>query len=186
MLMLAITTLPTLIVLWMQQKFHFIAGDAHFGITSACFILGVLIGSAIESLRQRPGPSRFGLTIMHISVAVIVGIWLAVASERVRFLTFRIPIKHHVVWSVSLIGVLVGWVISILLAHHVKYSTLTSIVLPGIALVHLVVLLVLPGSAIFELLRHVALHQFEMPMVVVAVLTAINSGVTMNPTATNR
>jgi hypothetical protein len=185
MLIVTIAMMPGPVLLWMQQKFHFIAGEAHYGITSACFILGVLIGSAFESLRQqRPGPPRLWLTTMHISVALIGGLWLAIASEKVRFLWFRIPIKHHAVWSVSLIGVLVGWVISISLAHHLKYSRPTSIALAVIALGHLVVLVVLPRGEIFKLLHEIGLHLLGTPTVVIAVLTGINSGVTMNPTAT--
>jgi hypothetical protein len=181
-LMLTMTTVQVYIVLWMQQKHHFIAGDEHFGITSACLILGILIGSALELHTHGSNSRRFGSTIMHISVAVITGIWSAVAAENVELLKFKIRIHPHFVWSVSVIGVLVGWLVSIVLEHHVKSST--RVILPGIALMHLVVLLILPVNSVFPLLHEVSLDIFGTPMAVVAVLTGIHAGVTMNPTAT--
>jgi hypothetical protein len=186
MVMLSVSLPPTWIMLWMQQRFHFISGRVHFGLTSACMILGILIGTAIESIKshkKQPGLSRLELTIMNISIAVIGGFWGAVVATKSKFLRFEVPIQHHAIWSVSIMGILVGWAISALLERRRKYTRITIGIVSGIAAAHL---LTLPASSILGLSHEIALSLFGMPVVVIALLTGIKAGVSMPPTPSSQ
>lgn len=173
-----------LVVSAMQNKFSFIASPFHIGITSACLIFGILVGTAIESVKYRnyKQPTRFESAFLKFSLTVICCIWGGIAGNFADSLKVDFPIPHNMTLSISLVGVLIGWILSFILEKllRMKYFNKKFLILTiGIlAIIHLVML---PGSMIFVLLHNASLTLFGTPSVVIAFLTGIYAGILDTP-----
>lgn len=182
-----------LIVLAMQKKYYFIASPVHIGITSACLIIGIFIGTAIESVKYsnyKQGPTRFESTFLKFSLTVICCIWGGVAGKPADSLKVEFPIPHNLTLSISLIGVLIGWILSFILGKWIKMRYVEGqmvrkfnrrVLVLIIGIVSVIHLVVLPSNMLLGLMHDISLTLFGTPSVVIAFLTGIHAGVVAIP-----
>jgi hypothetical protein len=187
--MLLIALVPSLpLMVYLERVHGFVASQAHAGGIAICFLVGFQVGAGLEStvkknLRQTDGSiSLFDKSRVKVWSAVIGGVWGSVIGAIYPVISFSFTLQGNYISTVSITGVLVGWVAGGLIIRKLiatdpersdsrRYTTMANWA-TTLGVIHLLFLFLLERNGL--ILQGVVIGLLGFPTVITAILTGVD------------